>query len=267
MVEFSIITVCLNSGNKLVDTLASVLEQSFHDFEVIIKDGGSTDTSLELIPKDSRIRIYKEPDSGVYDAMNQAVRHTTGKYIIFMNCGDYFFDKDVLLKVEDVILSQKEPIDIYYGDVFVRSRKAVIKAPEKLDDYCLMTKTICHQSIFWRKQLADACQYNCIEYKIAADMELYIRAIKKFHAKTYYLKLIVADYEGQGISDSIEHKKINYAENEHILMSYFSPSERRRVVRNKILHLQYLKEWISTKKCLSMFYEKSASFIQRWKMR
>ena len=45
--KFSIITVCLNPGEKLNATLDSVMRQSCRDFEVILKDGGSRDGSIE----------------------------------------------------------------------------------------------------------------------------------------------------------------------------------------------------------------------------
>lgn len=73
---FSIVVVSLNPGEKLVPTLKSVLDQDYGNFEIIIKDGGSTDGSvekLEELPADSRIRFFREPDKGIYDGMNQAL--------------------------------------------------------------------------------------------------------------------------------------------------------------------------------------------------
>ena len=70
---FSIVVVSLNPGEKLVPTLKSVLDQDYGNFEIIIKDGGSTDGSvekLEELPADSRIRFFREPDKGIYDGMN-----------------------------------------------------------------------------------------------------------------------------------------------------------------------------------------------------
>ena len=74
---FSILIVSLNPGEKLKRTLGSVLRQYFEDYEVIVKDGVSTDGSLSFIEglseeKRSRIRIVSRPDQGIYDAMNQA---------------------------------------------------------------------------------------------------------------------------------------------------------------------------------------------------
>ena len=73
MVRFSIITVCLNAGQDLLDTVQSTLGQTYENFEIIVKDGGSRDGSMEKLPADPRIRVVTRKDTGIYDAMNQAV--------------------------------------------------------------------------------------------------------------------------------------------------------------------------------------------------
>ena len=60
--KFSIIVVCLNPGTKLNQTLDSILAQTCPDFEVIVKDGGSRDGSIESMRTDGRIHLYQEPD-------------------------------------------------------------------------------------------------------------------------------------------------------------------------------------------------------------
>ena len=69
--KFSIIVVCLNPGTKLNQTLDSILAQTCPDFEVIVKDGGSRDGSIESMRTDGRIHLYQEPDHSIYEAMNQ----------------------------------------------------------------------------------------------------------------------------------------------------------------------------------------------------
>ena len=86
--KFSIIVVCLNPGPKLNQTLDSILSQTYPDFEIIVKDGGSRDGSVETMREDRHIHLYQEPDHSIYEAMNQAVSHVTGDYILFLNCGD-----------------------------------------------------------------------------------------------------------------------------------------------------------------------------------
>ena len=60
-ISFSIVVVCLNPGEKLLKTVQSVLNQKYGNYEIVVKDGGSTDGSLEQLPADSRIRVYIVP--------------------------------------------------------------------------------------------------------------------------------------------------------------------------------------------------------------
>ena len=57
MIQFSIITVCLNAGQGLLDTVERTLGQTYENFEIIVKDGGSKDGSVEKLPNDPRIRV------------------------------------------------------------------------------------------------------------------------------------------------------------------------------------------------------------------
>ena len=98
---FSIIVVSLNPGERLKQTLLSILNQTFTDYEVIIKDGGSKDGSTDFLQKEGildnnpQIRYITQPDESIYDGMNQALSYVNGKYVQFLNCGDLFYDKDV----------------------------------------------------------------------------------------------------------------------------------------------------------------------------
>ena len=99
---FSIVVVALNPGERLKKTLDSIGNQTFTDYEVILKDGGSTDDSLEKLKQDgyfenkNQIVIQQKKDESIYDGMNQAVSLVTGRYVLFLNCGDYFYSDRVL---------------------------------------------------------------------------------------------------------------------------------------------------------------------------
>ena len=106
---FSIVVVSLNSGERLKNTLQSILNQTFTDYEVIIKDGGSKDGSLDflakgvLLGKYPKVHLIQETDKSIYDGMNQAVTYVSGRYVQFLNCGDLFYDENVLQKTAEYI--------------------------------------------------------------------------------------------------------------------------------------------------------------------
>ena len=80
--RFSIITVCLNAGENLIETVKSTLMQTYADFEIIVKDGFSDDGSIDRLPQDSRIKLVQKKDSGIYEAMNQGIKEASGDYCL-----------------------------------------------------------------------------------------------------------------------------------------------------------------------------------------
>lgn len=118
---FSVIVVCYNAGGKLKDTVENILFQTCGDYEIIVKDGGSEDGSVQALPQDARIRVFAEKDQGIYDAMNRAAAKAQGRFVIFMNCGDSFHSKETLENVKTFILQRENggrerPADIRQAD-------------------------------------------------------------------------------------------------------------------------------------------------------
>ena len=80
--KVSVITVCYNAEASIGNTLKSVLEQTYKDFEYVIIDGASKDNTLKIVErykpefeeKGILLNLISEKDNGIYDAMNKAVR-------------------------------------------------------------------------------------------------------------------------------------------------------------------------------------------------
>ena len=69
--KFSVIIPCFNSETYIEYTLHSVLNQNYLNLEIIVVDGGSSDTTLQILEKyRSKIHIISEPDNGMYDVSN-----------------------------------------------------------------------------------------------------------------------------------------------------------------------------------------------------
>lgn len=75
------------------DTLESVLQQDFEDYEVIVVDDGSTDGSVAVVEgmKDSRIRLIRKENGGVSSTRNRAMEEAKGKYFAFLDSDDYWY--------------------------------------------------------------------------------------------------------------------------------------------------------------------------------
>ena len=89
-ITFSIIVVCLNAGQELLRTVDSILGQTYPHFEIIVKDGMSSDGFVEKLPGDERIRVVRQKDKGIYDAMNKGIRGASGDIIGILNSGDWY---------------------------------------------------------------------------------------------------------------------------------------------------------------------------------
>ena len=119
----SVITISYNERDSIRGTIESVLGQTYHDFEYIIKDGGSSDDTVSIarayekafVEKGIKFRLITARDKGIYDGMNAGVAEACGEWINFMNAGDEFFSNDVLEKV----FKNRDwsGTDLIYGDM------------------------------------------------------------------------------------------------------------------------------------------------------
>ena len=94
----TIITINYNNSEGLKCTVNSVLNQSFTDFEYVVIDGASKDDSVEFLQsiKSKNFEYISEPDTGIYNAMNKGIERAKGKYLLFLNSGDYLENENVL---------------------------------------------------------------------------------------------------------------------------------------------------------------------------
>lgn len=147
--KITVVTVCYNAAETIEKTILSVVGQTYNNIEYLIIDGGSKDDTLAIIKKyESNISKWiSEPDKGIYDAMNKAIKMATGEWINFMNAGDCFATNDVLEKIfNDEIPNNVKFLysDNYYIDP--DGRKTFAKHDHTIP-------SILHQSSIYRKEL------------------------------------------------------------------------------------------------------------------
>ncbi len=181
--KVSIITVCLNSGDTIRDTIESVLGQTWREVEHIIIDGQSTDNTLKIVDEyqDRIARIVTGPDKGLYDAMNKGLSIATGDVIGILNADDFYLTNTVIAEV--VASFQKLPdTDMVLGGVdfvhsgnlnrVVRKYKSIGFKPWKLR-FGFMAP---HPGAFVRRKAYEKVGPYKIDYQISADFDFMLRA-------------------------------------------------------------------------------------------
>ena len=214
--EFSIITASFNSGTKLSQTYASIVNQQV-DYEYIIMDGASTDGSREigqrLAADDKRIRFFSEPDKGVYDAMNKSAAVATGRYLYFIGAGDALLPGS-LHQVAKFL--PKDLNSLVYGDCIMDGKRYRGKFRKR--DFASLN--ICHQGIFYGRDVFKICgNYDC-RYQRLADWEFNMRCFGNRKIRTAYMPMVVASFEPGGISSQIRDAAFR-ADHRMLIRRYF----------------------------------------------
>ena len=278
---FSIIVVCLNAGEKLRETVGSILSQTEQDYEIIIKDGGSTDEITQAclnnykqvnhpdLEQDTdltdRIRVYCNRDTGIYDAMNQAVQYVRGDYVLFLNCGDSFCDNKVLARVREQIsrvgvhTSQKGMQSdwqmaetagalsgryIFYGNIHERQTNTFVQSNPVIDDFACYRNVPCHQACFYATELLREKPFDTA-YAVRADYEHFLWCYYKGCAKMEYIPITVAFYEGGGFSETKENERKSKQEHRKITSFYMSAAKVRKYRLIMLMTLAPLRTWIA----------------------
>lgn len=263
--KISIITVCLNAKDRLLKTLESIDKQSYRDFEVIVKDGGSVDETLNCIDKFENlpIRLEISKDMGIYDAMNQAVALAEGEYVYFLNCGDYFYDESSLLKIAKAMEeSHSENRSIFYGNIYDRISKQVVPSNPKIDGFACYRNIPCHQACFYKRELVLEHPFET-KYKIRADYEQFLWCFYKGNADFHFVDETICDYEGGGFSEI--QKNIVMSKNEHreITGKYMSGKELFKYKLILTVTLSGLRTKIARNPQTAAIYNKIKKMIYR----
>lgn len=220
----SIITVNYNDVIGIENTIKSVQNQTYTNFEHIIIDGNSNDGSKEVIKKYKKSFSYwlSEKDSGIYNAMNKGIKIAKGDYLFFLNSGDTFYDKQVLEKVS---LKLEEGQDIFYGNLQLINKdkeNKLVCPPKKLSFSFFLRRTIPHQAAFTKKALFENISYYNEEYRIVSDWEFFMIAILKFNASYKHSDITISNYDTNGISSLPEFKVLFKNEKKRSLEKHFS---------------------------------------------
>ncbi len=213
---FSIIIPAYNSGTTLSVALDSIANQTFENWEVLIIDGFSTDHTIGIAEKYqkrfSNIKIFSEKDKGIYDAMNKGIDLARGDWLYFMGSDDFLYENTTL----EQFLNHKEikNNDVVYGNVYSTRFNGVYDGEFIYSK--LITKNICHQSIFFRKSVFKKIGNFNLKYESHADWHHNIRWFFSSKVLKLYVNQIITNYADGGFS-SLKNDEV-FGRDKHFLL-------------------------------------------------
>lgn len=207
--KISIIVATYNSAATIAKALESVKAQSYTDYELIICDGNSTDTTLDIVASfqdtfGPKLSCVSEPDNSLYEAMNKGVDRATGDIVGFLNSDDYYTSSDILQRINQEFTCTPL-LEAVYGDVHYvhpKTGKAVRYYSCRIFSPRMMRLGFmpAHPSFYCKRNLFSTYGKFDLRYKIAADFEQLFRLIYVHRIRIKYLPIDFVTMRVGGIS-------------------------------------------------------------------
>ncbi|WDM33086.1 glycosyltransferase [Priestia megaterium] len=235
--KFSIITISFNAEKTIKNTIESVLNQNYLDYEYIFVDGGSKDSTNEIIEhykqkllkKGISVKHISEKDNGISDAFNKGIALAEGEIISILNADDQFLPG----ALEKVSQEFDSDMDVIYGNCIwndtLRGIRYIRKSkpfPEQL----LYDMVFIHPSTFVRMEAYKKYGVFKIDYKYCMDEELLYRMYKQ-GASFKYLDIELTLFQAGGVSDN--NPWPTWKEGERLAFSYGEPLWKVKAIKLK----------------------------------
>lgn len=235
--KLSIITVVYNDAAHIIETMDSVIHQTYSHIEYILIDGASSDGTTKRIEskilslasithrRESGDSLYlearldsnpnfsfkflSERDGGIYDAMNKGIELATGEWCNFMNCGDRFFSPQ---SVSELFSAYKahlalggEAIAVLYGDTQIiydaQHSKILHAAPNGRKNAHKYHHHFIHQSAFIDTAVMKRYKYDT-RFKIAGDTDFFTKVYNDGF-RFWHSAVVVSAFNVEGVSSSL----------------------------------------------------------------
>jgi glycosyltransferase involved in cell wall biosynthesis len=209
--KVSIITVCFNSERHIRSAIESVWYQTYRNIEYIVVDGGSTDTTPDILRSyeaafAGRMRWISEPDNGLYDAMNKGIAMASGDVVGLLNSDDLYADNNVIASVAACF--EASPCDAIYGDLIYVAPDNVAKIKRYWQAGPCRPKRFLygwmppHPTFFVRAAIYRKYGRFRTDFKSAADYELMLRLLYKEKINVAYLPAVLVKMRTGGTSNA-----------------------------------------------------------------
>jgi glycosyltransferase involved in cell wall biosynthesis len=254
--KFSIITATLNNFEGVAKTFASINDQEIVDFDIewIVVDGMSSDGTSTFVTRSQsnselvfEVQLFSKPPIGIYDAMNFGASKANGEYLLFLNSGDFFLQKDSLQKINSEFEMVPDvdclalPVAHFTRDGFLYD----VTVPQELDGQC----HIHHQGAFLSRDLFQKIGGYDVSLKWAADGKMLDKVAQI--GSLYFGKSLAIGFEIGGAS----------AQNFPALLNEIDSYRRntRSLTQQKFL---IFKNWLKVR--MILIHHTRSSIMTRW---
>lgn len=234
--KISIVTTNFNQGKYLEATILSVLSQNYPNLEYIIIDGGSTDSSVEIIKKYSDQLAYwvSEPDKGMYDGLQKGLAKTTGDIMAWINSDDMYLPNSFYTVAE--IFTSFDQVNWLLGfpSLYDEQGRIVecahtLREWSKYDVYIGHYRWIQQESVFWRRSLWNKVGKTLnTSLKYAGDFELWFRFFQ--HEKLHVTTALLSGFRMRGEQLSLKQRSAYEDEIQSVVKSYQYTKEEESIL-------------------------------------
>ena len=196
-IKYSIVVPCYNTERTVLETLESIAEQEYSNWEAIIVNDGSPDNLeplvLSWIKKDNRFKYYKKENGGLASARNFGIEKSKGSYILPIDSDNKV--RPQFLLWADAVLKLNPDVDIIYGDAQRFGEDNSYWEVGKFDKLRLLNGNYIDACAIVKKEVF--CSLGCYDENMPhqglEDWELWLRCTQN-ELKFYYLPKITFDY-------------------------------------------------------------------------
>lgn len=184
----SFIIPCFNHGSFLKEAIASVKNQNYTHFEVVIVDDGSEPETIsvlqELAVENPEFKIIYQENSGPSVARNRGISESSGTYFVFLDADDLILPETVSAGVN--ILAENSAVGVVYGNLIHFGTKKGLVIQETIDLHKMLVYNQIAVSAIIRKEVVEQCGGfdDFMSKKGLEDWEFWIRVA--FHGWSFY---------------------------------------------------------------------------------
>jgi len=182
--KISIVTPTLNSDKFIKDTINSINNQSYRNFEHIIVDGNSQDNTLHIIRSFEHLKLISEPDSGQSEALNKGFRMSTGDILAWQNADDLYCE-ETFEKIVNFFKTHPDVEMVYGGYQLVDERGTWIcnVNPINWNNWQFQHGRFVplQPTLFWRRRVYESIGDLDVQLHYCMDVDFIAKSSKKFN--------------------------------------------------------------------------------------